>query len=187
MIKRKPPSRQGARGSRVRAVLATRGIAPRGGRGKAIDAAQIADDALPFWKRKPLQHMTKAEWESLCDGCGMCCVNKLEYEDTGVVVQTNTCCRLLDTETCQCSDYPNRKKEVPDCIKLTPKVVETMDWLPKTCGYRLVLQGKDLLWWHPLVSGDPDTVHQAGISARGRVISELDAGDLNDHVVKWKS
>jgi uncharacterized cysteine cluster protein YcgN (CxxCxxCC family) len=185
---KRPPS-TGARkrpGSAVRARLAARGIAPAAGRGSKVDRERVASEALPFWKRKTLRQMTTAEWESLCDGCGMCCVNKLEYEDTGDVVQTDTCCRLLDTETCKCSDYPNRKREVPDCIKLTPKVVETMDWLPKTCGYRLVLQKKDLYWWHPLVSGDPETVHQAGISARGRVISELDAGDLNDRIVKWK-
>jgi uncharacterized cysteine cluster protein YcgN (CxxCxxCC family) len=175
-----------AHGSEVRDTLAKRGIAPRGGRGKPVDAARTAADDLPFWKRKTLRQMTKAEWESLCDGCGMCCVNKLEYEDTGQVVQTDTCCRLLDTETCRCKDYPNRKQHVPDCIKLTPRVVETMDWLPSTCAYRLVLEGKDLYWWHPLVSGDPDTVHQAGVSARGRVVSEAEAGDLNDHVVDWE-
>jgi uncharacterized cysteine cluster protein YcgN (CxxCxxCC family) len=121
----------------------------------------------PFWKRKTLTEMTKQEWESLCDGCGMCCVNKLEYEGTGELAQTDTCCRLLDPKTALCKDYKNRKKIVPECIQLTPKVVAKMDWLPRTCGYRLVHLKQDLYWWHPLVSGDPNTVHEAGISARG--------------------
>lgn len=187
-MKRRPTSvKPSAPGRTVRAALARQGVRPGGDRGAAVDAAATAAEELPFWRRKTLRQLTRAEWESLCDGCGMCCVNKLEFEDTGVVVQTDTCCRLLDTESCKCSDYPNRKREVPDCIKLTPKVVETMDWLPRTCAYRLVLEKKDLYWWHPLVSGDPETVHQAGISARGRVISEAEAGDLNDHIVDWKA
>ena len=99
--------------------------------------------------------MSQQEWESLCDGCGMCCVNKLEYEGTGELAQTDTCCKLLDPKTARCRDYKNRKKIVPDCIQLTPKVVAKMDWLPKTCGYRLVHFKQDLYWWHPLVSGRP--------------------------------
>jgi uncharacterized cysteine cluster protein YcgN (CxxCxxCC family) len=173
-----------ASGKAVRQVLARRlSVMPGGGRGKRVDPARVADEALPFWKRKTLAQMTKREWESLCDGCGKCCVNKLEYEDTGEVVQTDTCCRLLDTHSCQCSDYKNRKKIVPDCIQLTPDVVAGMDWLPRTCAYRLVLQGRDLFWWHKLVSGDPETVHEAGVSARDKVISELEAGELIDHVL----
>ena len=173
-----------AKGASVRKALARKlGVKPKGGRGKPVVAARVADEALPFWKRKTLTQMTKREWESLCDGCGKCCVNKLEYEETGEVVQTNTCCRLLDTHTCQCSDYKNRKAIVPDCIQLSPDVVAEMDWLPHSCAYRLVLQGRDLFWWHPLVSGDPETVHDAGVSARGKVISELEAGDLTEHVL----
>lgn len=185
---REPQSRGVAAGREriVKAVAAATGLTPRGpGKGR-IDAVSVASEDLPFWRRKTLSQMSKSEWEALCDGCGMCCVNKLEYEDTGEVVQTDVACQLLDTQSCRCSDYPARKQKVPDCIQLTPKVVAEMDWLPKTCGYRLVLERKDLFWWHPLVSGDPETVHQAGISARGRVVSELEAGDLNDHVVDWK-
>ena len=144
-----------------------------------------AQELLPFWKRKSLAQMSKQEWESLCDGCGMCCVNKLEYEGTGELAQTDTCCKLLDPKTARCRDYKNRKKIVPDCIQLSPKVVAKMDWLPKTCGYRLVHLKQDLYWWHPLVSGDPETVHQAGISARGRVIPEDQVEDISERVVDW--
>ena len=147
-----------------------------------------AAQALPFWQRKTLAQMTKQEWESLCDGCGMCCTNKLEYEETGELVQTDTCCRLLDPKTARCKDYKNRKKIVPDCIQLTPAVVAKMNWLPKTCAYRLVHFRQDLYWWHPLVSGDADTVHTAGISVRGRMYALEDAmpdEDLEDHIVTW--
>ena len=140
----------------------------------------------PFWKRKTLAEMSAKEWESLCDGCGKCCVNKLEFLDTGKVVQTKVACKLLDLQSCRCGDYKNRKKLVPDCIRLTPAVVRTMDWLPSTCGYRLIDAGKDLYWWHPLVSGDPESVHEAGISVRGRVISEVGVDDLEDYIVHWK-
>jgi uncharacterized protein len=139
----------------------------------------------PFWKTKSMSEMTAEEWESLCDGCGKCCVHKLEDWDTGEVSYTNVACRLLDLGSCRCSDYPNRKRFVPDCLILDVDTLAEMDWLPETCAYRLVAAGKDLAWWHPLVSGDPETVHQAGISVRGRVISERRAGDLTDHVVDW--
>ena len=144
----------------------------------------IAENA-PFWRRKTLEQLSQQEWESLCDGCGLCCLQKLEDEDDNSVYYTSIACKLLDLKTCQCSDYPNRIKFVPDCIQLTPQVVAKMDWLPQTCGYRLVHQGKDLFWWHPLISGDPETVHQAGISARGRVISEDAVEDISDRVVDW--
>ena len=147
--------------------------------------AAAAQEPLPFWKRKTLAQMSKQEWESLCDGCGMCCVNKLEYEGTGELAQTDTCCKLLDPTTARCKDYKNRKKIVPDCIQLTPAVVSKMDWLPKTCAYRLVHFRQDLYWWHPLVSGDPETVHQAGVSARGRVIPEDQVEDISERVVDW--
>lgn len=141
----------------------------------------------PFWKTKTLAEMTSGEWESLCDGCGLCCLNKLEDWDTGDVVFTSVACRLLDGESCRCKDYENRQATVPDCVQLTVDVVETISWLPPTCGYRLVSEGVDLYWWHPLVSGDPDTVHQAGISVRGRTISEddVDIEDFEDYVVEW--
>ncbi len=131
--------------------------------------------------------MTAREWESLCDGCGRCCLNKLEDWDTGEIHWTEIACRLLDDETCRCTDYANRRTKVPDCLKLTPTLVERLSWLPPTCAYRLIDEGRDLYWWHPLVSGDPDTVHYAGISVRGRTISEegLTIDDYEDHLVDW--
>lgn len=141
----------------------------------------------PFWKTKRLDELTQDEWESLCDGCGLCCLNKLEDWDTGEVAFTSVACRLLDQTSCRCKDYENRQATVPDCIQLTPQTVEEIGWLPPTCGYRLVRDGEDLYWWHPLVSGDPETVHQAGISARGRTISEneVDVDDFEDYLVDW--
>ncbi|WP_137135338.1 YcgN family cysteine cluster protein [Rhizobium sp. FKY42] len=141
----------------------------------------------PFWKVKSLDQLTQEQWESLCDGCGLCCLNKLEDWDTGEVAFTNIACRLLDGESCRCSDYENRQATVPDCIQLTPQSVREIHWLPPTCGYRLVRDGLDLYWWHPLVSGDPETVHQAGISAQGRTISEeeVDVDDFEDYLVEW--
>ena len=140
-----------------------------------------------FWKLKSLEEMSNTEWESLCDGCGLCCLNKLEDWDTGEVVFTSVRCRLMDGETCRCTDYAERQKIVPDCIQLTPEEVDTISWLPPTCAYRLVRDGEDLYWWHPLVSGDPETVHLAGISARGRTVSEetVEVDDYEDYVVEW--
>jgi uncharacterized cysteine cluster protein YcgN (CxxCxxCC family) len=140
---------------------------------------------VPFWKSKALAEMSPAEWESLCDGCGRCCLHKLEDEDTGEIAQTNVACRLLDTEACRCIRYAERKRLVPDCQILTPDNVGALRWMPRSCAYRLLAEGKELAWWHPLVSGDPDTVEQAGISVRGRVVSEREADDLFDHVVDW--
>ena len=120
---------------------------------------------VPFWRRKTLDEMTAREWESLCDGCGRCCLMKLEDEDDGTVYATDVGCRLLDRATCRCSDYANRKAKVPDCIKLTPKLARSLAWLPPTCAYRLVANRQDLPWWHPLVSGRPETVVEAGSAA----------------------
>lgn len=141
----------------------------------------------PFWQRLTLDQMTGEEWESLCDGCARCCLNKLEYEDTGEIEWTDIACRLLDDETCKCGDYENRHVRVPDCLPLTPESVSTISWLPPTCAYRLIADGQDLYWWHPLVSGDPNTVHYAGISVRGRTLSEDDVpvSLYDDHVVTW--
>ena len=143
--------------------------------------------AAPFWKTKTLVEMTDGEWESLCDGCGLCCLNKLEDWETGEIAWTSIRCQLLDGESCRCSDYDNRQATVPDCIRLTPQSVEEISWLPPTCGYRLIRDGEDLYWWHPLVSGDPDTVHQAGISARGRTVPEegIAVEDYEDYLVTW--
>ena len=148
-------------------------------------AGTAAPAAEPFWRRKKLAEMTRQEWESLCDGCARCCLIKLEYDDTGEVDHTEIACRLLDLKTCRCSDYPHRQKKVADCLSLTPRKVRQLKWLPATCAYRLVAEGRDLYWWHPLVSGDPETVHEAGISVRGRVISEEEAGEPEDHIIDW--
>ena len=142
----------------------------------------------PFWKTKTLAEMTRAEWESLCDGCGRCCLNKLEEEITNRLYFTDVGCRLLDPESCRCRNYKNRRRAVNDCVQLTPKNISSIDWLPPTCGYRLVNEGKDLYWWHPLVSGDPDTVHVAGVSVRGRMSgteNEISDDRLEDHIVSW--
>jgi uncharacterized cysteine cluster protein YcgN (CxxCxxCC family) len=139
----------------------------------------------PFWKRKRLGEMTRAEWESLCDGCGRCCLHKLRHDGDGELSFTNVACRLLDLETCRCGDYSQRSRRVPDCVRLTPQSLREIDWLPPSCAYRRLAEGKDLAWWHPLVSGDPETVHTAGISVRGRAVSEKHAGPLEHHVVDW--
>jgi hypothetical protein len=139
----------------------------------------------PFWEMVPLEEMSTEQWESLCDGCGKCCLLKLEDEDTLELAYTEVVCRLLDLGTCQCSRYEERSRLVPDCVTLTPDIIPSLRWMPRTCAYRLLSEGKSLPWWHPLVSGDPDTVHQAGVSVRGRAISERRAGDLEDHIVDW--
>ena len=142
---------------------------------------------VPFWKRKTLEEMNRKEWESLCDGCAKCCLVKLEDEDTLAIEYTNVACRLLDCTSCQCSDYKNRKKHVPDCVKLSPKVIEEVSWMPPSCAYRLISEGKDLPDWHPLVSGETESVVEAGMSVRGRVVSEveIDFDDICDYIVEW--
>jgi len=137
-----------------------------------------------FWEQKPLDRMTRAEWESLCDGCGKCCVHKLEDEETGEIHATNVACRLLNRRTAMCSDYRNRQSYVPECVRLTPAKLRDIDWLPSTCAYRLIDEGRPLADWHPLISGDPESVHRAGISVRGWTVSEDDAGDLENHIVE---
>nr|DAH88288.1 MAG TPA: hypothetical protein [Caudoviricetes sp.] len=126
----------------------------------------------PFWRTKTLEEMSRDEWEALCDGCGRCCLVKLEDEDTAEVYLTRLACGMLDVRTCRCKDYPNRFKKMPDCLEIDIARARELSWLPKTCAYRLVGEGQDLMWWHPLVSGSPDTVHQAGVSVRSFAMSE---------------
>ena len=163
------------------------GDRPSGSEGRR--AAATGREEVPFWHRKSLSEMTDSEWESLCDGCGRCCLVKLEdADDSSRTYFTDVGCRLLDGETCRCSDYPNRSAKVKDCVRLTPRNINRIVWLPPTCAYRMLADGGDLYWWHPLVSGDPDTVHQAGISVRGKVGScetDVPDKDLPDHIVSW--
>ncbi len=139
----------------------------------------------PFWTTKTLAEMTVEEWESLCDGCGRCCLHKLREDETGALAYTNVSCRLLDGASCRCSDYQRRQHRVPDCVSLTPASLDEIDWLPPSCAYRRIAEGRGLAWWHPLVSGDAETVHSAGISVRDRVVNERRAGPLEHHVVDW--
>lgn len=141
--------------------------------------------SAPFWKTKTLAEMTPEEWESLCDGCGRCCLHKLRDDETEALSFTNVACRLLDLNSCRCSQYATRRRHVPDCVSLTPEALAEIDWLPPSCGYRVVAEGRDLPWWHPLVSGDPATVHKAGVSVRGRAVSERRAGQLENYIADW--
>ncbi len=142
---------------------------------------------MPFWEEKTLAQMSTEEWEALCDGCGRCCLIKLEDEDTGDRFTSDVGCRLLDGATCRCKDYPNRLSVVPDCIKLSLENVTELPWIPKTCAYRRLAEGKGLAWWHPLVSGDPETVAAVGVSVRGRIFSEDDVppDEWEEHAVDW--
>jgi uncharacterized cysteine cluster protein YcgN (CxxCxxCC family) len=139
----------------------------------------------PFWRAKSLKEMSKEEWESLCDGCARCCTVKFEDIDTGLVEFTDVACRQLDTKTCRCKNYAKRKTLVPDCIALTVRMIGKLHWLPSTCAYRLIDEGKDLYWWHPLVSGDPNSVHKAGISVRNKVVSEDEVEDAEERIIHW--
>ena len=137
-----------------------------------------------FWDDTPLEALDRAQWEALCDGCGKCCVHKLEDEETGELFPTNVACKLLDRHSGRCSNYRHRRAFVPECVRLTPKLAATLEWLPETCAYRLRAEGKPLPDWHPLNTGDPESVHKAGMSVRGWTVSEVDAGELEDHILE---
>lgn len=137
-----------------------------------------------FWEEKSLDQLDRAEWESLCDGCGKCCMHKLEDEYNGEVMLTNVACKLLDLSAAQCSNYRHRKAFVPDCIRLTPRNLEKMIWLPESCAYRLVAERKPLPDWHHLLTGDRESIHKAGASVVGRAVSENDAGPLEHHLIE---
>jgi uncharacterized cysteine cluster protein YcgN (CxxCxxCC family) len=142
----------------------------------------------PFWKTKSLVDMTPEEWDALCDGCGRCCLEKLEDKDADKIFYTAVACRFLDTYRCSCMVYEQRKELVPDCLWLTSNNIKQFHWLPATCAYRLLSEGKDLQWWHPLVSGDANTVHKAGISVRNKVISEkyVHPDELEAYIIDWE-
>lgn len=140
-----------------------------------------------FWRDKNLSDLTREEWESLCDGCARCCLHKLQDEDTDEVFFTNVACHYLDAHQCRCKDYQHRQQRVPECLVLDRASAEVFSWLPSTCAYRLVAEGKDLKWWHPLVSGNRDSVYQAGISVKGKTIAEkyVHEDAMQDHIVTW--
>ncbi|HEV2746782.1 MAG TPA: YcgN family cysteine cluster protein [Allosphingosinicella sp.] len=138
--------------------------------------------SAPFWE-KPLHQLTRAEWEALCDGCGKCCLHKVEDDHTGEIQGTNVACKLLDRHSCRCSNYRGRKALVPDCVRLTADKAGKLSWLPSTCAYRLRAAGEPLPDWHYLISGDRESVHQAGMSARGWTVAEAEAGDLEHHLI----
>lgn len=146
----------------------------------------------PFWQTIPLAQMSQTQWESLCDGCGKCCLHKLEDEDSGEVFYTDVACRYL-SDNCRCQSYTDRAEKVAACITLRPQDLKQVTWLPSTCAYRLLSENerlseeKTLPAWHPLVSGDPDSVHKAGQSAKGRFVAEeeIDEDDYEDHIVFW--
>lgn len=144
---------------------------------------------VPFWETTALEDMTDDQWESLCDGCGRCCAVKLQDPDTGKIYYTRAACRLLDTESCRCTDYAHRARLVPDCVVLDPESARAFEWLPNTCAYRIIANGGSLRWWHPLVSGSADTVHEAGISVRGQLVSEqyIHAGEIPELIIEWRN
>ena len=149
------------------------------------NTSDAAPADAPFWRTKSLGEMTAAEWESLCDGCGKCCLEKLEDAESGEISHTNVACRLLNVRTCRCTRYAERRRFVPNCEQLDPDNVLRFRWLPSSCAYRLLSEGRDLPWWHPLVSGDPELVHRLGFSVRGRAVPERRAGPLDHHIVSW--
>ncbi len=137
-----------------------------------------------FWRRKTLNQMSSTEWESLCDGCGKCCLHKLEDIDDGRLHYTNVACHLLDLKSCRCTRYTQRHRWVSDCVRLRPENVSEFKWLPSSCAYRLLAEDQDLPVWHPLISGDSDSVNQVGVSVRGWAVSEQQVTDIEEHVIE---
>ncbi|MCW8915177.1 MAG: YcgN family cysteine cluster protein [Magnetovibrio sp.] len=142
-------------------------------------------DERPFWHAKRLQDLSPTEWESLCDGCGRCCLEKLEEYDSGEISYTDVACTLLDTETCRCSNYAERHRFVPDCVPLNPENISELRWMPPTCAYRILAEGGELPDWHPLISGDPNSIFEAGVAVKGRCVPAGESEDLEDHIVTW--
>lgn len=149
------------------------------------DSSPNGDPSEPFWRTTALVDMTPAQWESLCDGCGRCCLEKLEDFYTHAIHYTDVACAMLDLDTCRCTNYAERHRFMPDCVPLTPDNIADLRWMPSTCAYRMLADGKDLADWHPLISGDPQTVIDAGISVKGRATPSSAVDDLEDHVVTW--
>lgn len=148
--------------------------------------SRVSEATGQFWRNKALDELNSEEWESLCDGCGQCCLIKLQDEDTDELLHTRLACKLLDIGACSCTDYDNRHERVHDCVVISPESVSKLDWLPHSCAYRLIAEGKDLYWWHPLVSGDPNSVHEAGVSVQSWAVSEegVPEGKMVRFVVK---
>jgi uncharacterized cysteine cluster protein YcgN (CxxCxxCC family) len=140
---------------------------------------------MSFWKTKTLAEMTTAEWESLCDNCGKCCLNKLEDEDTGDIYFTSVACNLIDLNSCRCTRYPKRTTLVPECIDLKQHDFAEYNWLPSTCAYRLLVDGKELPSWHPLITGDLESVKEVGVSISSYAMKESEVEDLEDHIIEW--
>lgn len=138
-----------------------------------------------FWKTKTLDQMSQEEWESLCDGCAKCCIFKFEEEETGHILQTDVVCKYLDLEVCRCTQYKKRKELVPDCISITPDNILQLKWMPETCAYRLLATGQALPDWHPLVTSDPKSARKAGKTVQGRVVSETEVDDIEEHIIGW--
>ena len=143
--------------------------------------------SAPFWERLTLEEMSRDQWESLCDGCAQCCRIKLEDEEAGALAETAVVCALLDQESCRCSAYETRSIKVPDCVTLTPEAARTLTWMPESCAYRRLAEGRGLPPWHPLITGEPESVHEAGASVRGQVLSEdaVHPDDLEAHIIRW--
>lgn len=147
----------------------------------------VSSASKPFWQDKSLSEMSATEWESLCDGCGKCCLIRLEDDETGDIYTTDVHCKLFDNQSCQCTDYPNRKAKVPDCVILKPSTVAQLKWMPRTCSYRLLSEGKDLPDWHHLRTGSRNTIHDQGMSVQGATVSEvgLSEAELMERLTVW--